>query len=337
MALEPVDLISNIILTPASEYLIYPWLLPGRFTLLSGPTDVGKTTLTLEMIATCIRGGHLWDKFPCRPIKSVLYLHGEHTLQTIQEAAAARGDIPRGIVHIVHDFHPLGPRVLINGLPNKPFLNELQACVALTRPDLIVVEPISTFIEGDENDNYEARAVVQIFCEIAAASNAAVLGHHHFGKGFFDAEKQASKPHGSATGETRGGMAFEDAAERVIYVKPDKQGHIVIETVKIKGYKITPVVLDFDADTLTYQRLPNPPIAQRDLLALYEHYLTHPDMSYRDREAYFKEQWKKGTAFVRLHWRRAQRVGLVPSSPPDEGVPDPSPTPQGSGTEATLE
>lgn len=311
--LPTLDAARSKTLPQVSDYLVYPWLLPGRLTLMVGPSNVGKTTLTLEIIANALKGTHLWHRYPCRKISRILYLHAEHTVETLQEMVAVRGDIPENTVQVIHDFGTLTPRLIEDGKPRFALVNEILSNVADWQPQLIIFEPISAFVGVSENDNAAVRTLVNTMAAIGAACKAAVLTHHHLGKPRLDAQGHPLEP--KDQGEARGAAAFEDAAECVVYLRKADAGEsqrIRIETSKIKGFPITPILVSFDPDTLSYSHVPQP-FMERDLIALYNWKRLNPGASVRDTIEYFRGVWK-GTrdAKIILLLRRAARVGLVP-------------------------
>jgi RecA-family ATPase len=196
-------------------------------------------------------------------------------------------------------------------------INSIRQTIEATKPQLIIAEPISAFIGGDENDNREARAVVSILTNLAAGAGAALLTHHHFGKSHFDPNHQRQA--GLPTGEARGAMAFEDAAERVIYLKrvsqkdKERSPHIRLETPKSKGFPVMPVTLGFDDDTLTYTYIPYVK-QERDLIAMYDRRRRFPDEPIRNLIEHFRVAWECSPNKVMLMLKRARRVGLIADS-----------------------
>jgi RecA-family ATPase len=314
MPFTMTDIITTDPLPQVSDFLIYPWLYPGRLCLCVGATNIGKTTLTLELISQLLKGDHLWDRYPAKKISKVLYLHAEHTLATLQEAASHRGDLPSNAITVIHEFGENGPALLDPNCRPTPCFHELRRFVADFRPNLIIAEPISAFIGTSENDNHEARMVVSMLANLGASVGASVLSHHHVGKAAFDPDKTA--PEGIASGVARGAMAFEDAAESIIYLKRSgKKGenHMRIETPKAKGFPISPVTIAFDEDTLSYTHVPQP-FQERDLIAIYDRVRKHPNETNTDLINYFRNLWTCTPNKVVLMMRRAVKVGLLPSS-----------------------
>lgn len=289
----------------ADDYLIYPWLQAGRVCLMVGPTEIGKTTLTLELIAACLEDRLLWNRYPTKRIEKVLYLHAEHSLATIQEAAQKRGDLPLEHVFIVHDFGPLGSALIDNGKPNVTLLREIITACETVKPQLIVVEPLSAFLGTSENDNKEVRQLINILVSLATRFNAAMLMHHHPGKVHYDPDR--FRPKGIAVGEARGAMAFEDASERVIYLRREKD-NITLETPKPKGYPIAPVTLKRDNDTLRYHCIT--PSGTPDVCGLLAYLLEHR-CPIEDAVQTLHKTWRCTPGFVRQVARRCQTLGLV--------------------------
>lgn len=314
MSLAITDLITDALPPQASDFLVYPWLYPGRLTLMVGPTNIGKTTLTLEILAQLTKGDHLWDRYPAKQISRVLYLHAEHTLATLQEAANRRADIPKGVVQVIHDFGANGPSIIDAAGRPAPLYLELRKFCQDFQPELIIAEPISAFIPTNENDNREARTVVCLLADLGALCGAAVLTHHHVGKSHFDADHP--KPEGIAAGEARGAMAFEDASESVVYLKrvssksKDQSMQVRIETPKAKGFPISPVTLSFNQDTLTYEHV-TIPFQERDIIAIYDRMRKYPNEKITDLIAYFAALWNRSNTTIMLMIRRAERVGLI--------------------------
>lgn len=274
-----------------------------------GAADSGKTTLTVEMIAACARGGLLWGRYPCKKISSILYLHGEHSLYTLSDIVHARGDIPPDLVNVIHDFGMTGSKLILDQRPNTALIREVYACADKIKPDLIIVEPISAFISASENDNTEARAIITLLNVFANKYKAAILTHHHFSKAVHDPERQ--RPSGMPTGDTRGAQAFEDAAERIIYLRRDAT-QTKIETPKPKGYSVANVHLTRNPTTCHYTLatdMPGPDVVGLCHLIRSHGAKTHKSVLIPQ----FAATWKCPISYVEQLYTRAGILGLVSS------------------------
>jgi len=291
----------------ASDYLIFPWLQPGRLTLMVGATESGKTTLTAEMIAACARGGLLWGRYPCKKISKVLYLHTEHSIESVADIVHKRKDIPEDLMYVIHDFGGYGSAMIQDQRPNLTLLSSIAKCADKIKPELIIAEPITGFLSSSENDNKEARLLIQILTSLASRYKAALLTHHHFSKAVFDPERQ--RPVGIPTGEARGAMAFEDAAERIIYLKRDDQ-HTKVEPPKPKGYPVSPVHITRDEDTCKYSLftdVPGPDVI--GLCAMIRSAGAHCHKTVLVPKCI--STWKCSPSHVETLYNRAVTLGLV--------------------------
>lgn len=274
--------------------------------MMVGATEAGKTTLTVEMISACATGRLLFDRYPTKKITSVLYIHAEHSIFTVQEIAQKRGDIPPNLVEVLFEFGGYGSAMIQDGRANIALLREINEIADRLKPQLIIAEPISAFIGSSENDNKEARLLIQILTSLGMKYHAAVLTHHHFGKSAFDPERQRQS--GIPTGEARGAMAFEDAAERVLYLKRDAT-HVKIETPKPKGYPVTPVHLIKDDDTLKYSlftKAPGPDVVGLCSLIRSSPTLARPSIIKNGMDA-----WKCSASYIIQLYKRAETLGLI--------------------------
>jgi len=213
-------------LSPEPPELI-PGVLPAEgVTLISGPTNVGKSLLAIEIVsALTVEGQRLWATLtPKNTIRDVVYLLGEHTAGTVHRLYK-RTALPMGRhARIIGPEHlPVPRHVIVRGEPNSEVIEQYQALVK--DADLIVVDSVSAFISGanSENDNAAIRNLVDQFQRLGIENNAPVLvlGHHG---------KPTKDPDGKEVARTsyasRGASSAEDACTTVFYLTYQKEGEV---------------------------------------------------------------------------------------------------------------
>ena len=168
-------------LTPQPVQWLWPdWLAMGKFHLLAGAPGQGKTTIAMGMAATVTIGGR-WPDGSRGEAGNVLIWSGEddYTDTLLPRLVAAGADRSRV-------FFVAGMRA---GNAVRPFdpstdmriLKEAIEQIGNVR--LIVIDPVSTAVQGDSHKNTEVRRGLQPLVDLAASINAALLGIAHFSKG----------------------------------------------------------------------------------------------------------------------------------------------------------
>ena len=168
-------------LTPEPVQWLWPdWLALGKFHLLAGAPGQGKTTIAMGMAATVTIGG-CWPDRSCGEVGNVLIWSGEddYTDTLLPRLVAAGAD--RSRVFFVDGMR--------SGNAVRPFDPSIdmrilkEAIEQIGNVRLIVIDPVSTVVQGDSHKNAEVRRGLQPLVDLAASINAAVLGITHFSKG----------------------------------------------------------------------------------------------------------------------------------------------------------
>jgi hypothetical protein len=210
--------------TRASEITSQPieWLLPGKIalgkpTLIAGDPGLGKSLITADMAAR-VSTGRDWpaDSGKC-PLGDVLMVSGEDdpadTIRPRLEAAEA--DLTRvhivGGVEVSKDNGNTETRML--SLRHDIGIIHKEA-LALRQCRLIIVDPISAYLDGaDSHNNADMRAVIVPLAELASSIGAAILFVTHMNKG----------TGGQAIYRAMGSLAFVAAARASFLVIRDPQ------------------------------------------------------------------------------------------------------------------
>jgi len=194
------------------------WLWPdripeGKITLMAGEGEIGKTFLTLDVIARLTTGRAHPDR-PGEPTDACdcVFVTAEDGLDdTIKPRLLRMGaDVKR--------VFTIGTGKLPNGKAS-PFtiadIDKLQAIMG-KRPDikLIVIDPIAAFLgRVDENKNAELRGLLGPLAEFASKYGVAIVAITHFGK----------NPSTKATARILGSVAYSNAARVTWCVIPDPE------------------------------------------------------------------------------------------------------------------
>jgi hypothetical protein len=214
---------SRLKVTKASEVKrrLIDWLLPGKIalgkpTLIAGDPGLGKSLVTCDMAARVSTGRDWPANGGNCPLGDVLMVSGEDdpadTIRPRLEAAGA--DLTR--VHIVggvesnRDGH-IETRML--SLRRDIEIIRKQA-LALPQCRLIIVDPISAYLDGaDSHNNADMRAVIAPLAELARSIGAAIILVTHLNKA----------TGGQAIYRSMGSLAFVAAARAAFLVTRDKR------------------------------------------------------------------------------------------------------------------
>lgn len=91
--------------------------------------------------------------------------------------------------------------------------------------DILIVDPISTLLSGDTNDNQKVRALLNPLLQMTEDIELTILGIHHF-------RKPGKAGGGSARGNIMGASAWVDTARHVLSLVKNDNGQRFLEVVK---------------------------------------------------------------------------------------------------------
>lgn len=224
----------------------------GNVGMLVAETEVGKTTLALNVSLT-LAAGRTFPPFITEPRKlSVMFIDGESTHAEIQQ----------DIDLMMRDFS-VNERALVDknllvlcdeevedeplNLANSKHLETVRRAAREFKPDLIVVDTMAALFDlKEENSNTEVKSVVmQPLKTLAREANGAVLLNHHIGK--------PKGEEGSTTSHAykgRGASNFGALARSVVTLIADRsdKSRVVLSVPKAKGYRLKDVVMRLDED-----------------------------------------------------------------------------------------
>lgn len=197
--------------------------------MVAGETDVGKSTLALEVCSSLSTGRPLWGELkPTQTVGRILYVLGEHYNDIIKGLWTKTG------LPMSDDVWILGPEQLSvdkwlvqNGRQNPLAIQKFTHWAK--GAEFIVFDPLSAFLTGSdaENDNIQMRLVLDSMSLISQSVGASCLILAHQGKPMMGRD-------GTEFNRTkyaiRGASAVEDAATNIFYMSRAEGTSQVAET-----------------------------------------------------------------------------------------------------------
>jgi RecA-family ATPase len=223
----------------------------GQVGLVVASTNIGKTTLALNLTLTLASGG----TFP--PIikessagRRVMFIDGEST----------KGEFQADLKRMMRDWSPfeqlsIDDNLLVlcdeeigDALLNLSDPNHMAAVMLKAqefKPDLIIVDTMAALFDlENENDNAEIKSrVMSPLKRLAREANATVWLQHHVGKQSEEARTNAHAYLG------RGGSNLGALARSVVTLTvPDRRDpqRVILSVPKSKGYHLPDVVMHLD-------------------------------------------------------------------------------------------
>lgn len=168
---------------PPEDDLVTDWLAKTDGALLIAPSGVGKSSFTTQFCIYLACGEPFFGIIPVRPVK-ILYIQAENRKRVVcrQRDSVLKYALPQNI-----NFDPLangGLRVVrMNYAAGDQFVDELHKILKIEPFDLVVVDPLLSFIGGNIND----QEVVGHFLRnrinpLLTEFNVAILFIHHTAK-----------------------------------------------------------------------------------------------------------------------------------------------------------
>lgn len=219
----------QILMTPAPRsWLIKNWLLKGNsFAMIFGASGNGKTFLVVDWMMRIATGQPDWCGFKVNQAK-VLYLCGEGSLDVRARIAVW---CQEHRIQNLENFYMSEEAAHIDSAEGMGRVLQALEYYGFN-PDLIVVDTLNRFMEGDENDTQNAGAFISACAQLQGRFNASVLIVHHTGLAE-DAQKRA-----------RGSSAFRGALDMQAMVTKTGDTFCIDQTKNKGGRQQAPVFME---------------------------------------------------------------------------------------------
>lgn len=258
----------------------------GNVGLLLAETEVGKTTLALNLSVT-LAAGKTFPPFINEPRpRRIMYVDGESTraeFQTdINTMTRDWSDDERAILDdnlLVLCDEELKGELLNLAKPNH--MATVKEAAQKFQPDLTVIDTMAALYDlQDENSNTEVkRVVMQPLKLLAREAEGAVLLAHHVGKPRGEEGNASTRAY-----RGRGASNFGALARSAVNLVGDRNdvGRVKLSVSKAKGYRLKDVVMRLDEDARWFrvmdEKPPETKTCLQSVLAFVTRKVTKPEI-----------------------------------------------------------
>lgn len=175
------------------ELLKHRFLCRGGGLLLVGPTGIGKSSLSMQMMINWALGRSVFGIEPAKPLKSLL-IQAENDEGDLSEM---RDGVFSGLNLSDSDRESACSRIFIvneNSKVSKAFITDtVKPILDAVKPDILWIDPVLAYLGGEMNSQQEVgRFLRNLLNPVLAEFNCAVVIIHHTNKPYAGNEKRGS-------------------------------------------------------------------------------------------------------------------------------------------------
>jgi hypothetical protein len=253
--------LSEFLSTPTAPRDVFMecWAEREHLTILSGPQKVGKSILAVNLGLNLSMGVDFLGFRVPKP-RRVLYIQQEISdsamRERLQMMIANLGLLTENFM--IENTHGVFPK-----LPSREGQERLRELLTVDKPDFLILDPLSTFHNRDENSATEMTVVLEPIFDLKHEFRIGVLLVHHFGKPSIVARKGSHR--------LRGSSVIGDRADNLIMLDPVNASRT--------GTAYPPECYGRISFSLRNDLAPNPFAVVRDPATLWYRRLSHEQAS----------------------------------------------------------
>ena len=159
-----------------------PVLTENGIMQIPGAGKSGKSTLLFNIVYGLALGRDILSLRIGRPYK-VLYLNGENSGRTLRDRLLSLRDyygVDDDAERLVKENFLFASKRLL--LPRKEALNDLAGNISDIQPEIVIIDPLKNFYDGEENSADDMRKFMQAIRGVIEEFNVTVIIVHHTGK-----------------------------------------------------------------------------------------------------------------------------------------------------------
>ena len=186
------------------EWVVEGFAARGVITLFTGQQGIGKSTLLHELCFKVGRLGPGTADFLGVPVA------GERI------AVMAFGEDPDGFIHdrTTAFRAAFGESIVIKISESKPLDELIRQIDSMPVVDLVVIDPVRTYLPGGEADNDAVNRFFEPLSALAARKNCAIIASHHIAKAHTPAHIRSVIPRGAQVFMDRPRLIFGMVRQR---------------------------------------------------------------------------------------------------------------------------
>ena len=153
-------------------------LVEGGSLILAGESGIGKSLIVLEWAINLAMGSSMYGGSLIVPKpRKVMILQSENSEFEVIHRLRKMSKNP-AIENLFIIDEPLYGFDLLDPINYQQLIDSVIECDA----DVLIIDPLSSFHQCNENDNSQMRRVMESITNIARKTGAAIIIVHHFGK-----------------------------------------------------------------------------------------------------------------------------------------------------------